>query len=168
MFRADDPCLATKFRVRQGRRYELRLKLPAKGEWNDAGNDADWTGLNFSKLSWAQALIMYAGTPTRRNLGEPWFVPIARVGTFGSEEYVLTSADAAEGMKPRETMTSVLAPRKNDELFLFVNDAYSGLFPLAWLEPAARQKTGWSAHHLYGNNSGTATVSIRREDGEND
>ena len=77
---------------------------------------------------------MYAGTPTRRNLGEPWFVPIARVGTYGSEEYVLTSSDATEGMKPRETMTSVIAPRKNGELFLFVNDAYSGLFPLAWLE----------------------------------
>ena len=168
VFRADDPCLATKYRVRQGRRYELRLQLPPKGQWNDAGNEADWTGLNFSKLSWSQALIMYAGTPTRRSLREPWFVPIARVGNFGSEEYVLTPADVAEGKKPRETMTSVIAPRRNGELFLFVNDAYSGLFPLAWLEPAARQKTGWSAHHLYGNNSGTATVSIRREDGEND
>ena len=59
-FRADDPCMATKFRVRQGRRYELRLTLPPKGEWKDAGNEADWTGLDFSKLGWGQALIMYA------------------------------------------------------------------------------------------------------------
>jgi hypothetical protein len=87
---------------------------------------------------------------------------------YGSEEYVLTPADVVEGQKPRETMTSVIVPLKNGELFLFVNDAYSGLFPLAWLEPAARRTSGWSARHLYGNNSGTAKVSIRREDGEND
>jgi hypothetical protein len=111
---------------------------------------------------------MYVSTPARRHLSEPWFVPIARVGTYGSEDYVLTPADVVEGMKPRQTMTSVITPRKNGELFLFVNDAYSGLFPLAWLDPVARQKTGWSTRHLYGNNSGAAVVAIRREDGEAD
>jgi uncharacterized protein (DUF2235 family) len=168
VFKADDPCLATKFRVRQGRRYELLLTLPPKGEWNDAGNEADWTGLDFSKLSWGQSLAMHAGSPVRRNLSEAWFVPIARVGTYGWEEYALTAADVAEGKKPREKMTSIITPRKNDELFLFVNDAYSGFLPLAWLEPIARRSSGWSAPHLYGNNSGTATVSIRREDRQDD
>ena len=167
-FRADDPCMATKFRVRQGRRYELRLTLPPKGEWKDAGNEADWTGLDFSKLGWGQALIMYVGTPMRRNVGEPWFVPIARVGAYGSEEYALKPADTIEGLKPRDTMTSVITPRKNGQLFLFVNDAHSGFLPLAWLESNARQKSGWSAPHLYGNNTGTATVWIRREDRQDD
>jgi len=167
-FKADDPCMTTEYRLRKGHRYELLLQLPHNGQWNDAGNEADWTGLDFSKLSWGQALAMHLGASARRKLGEPWFAPIARVGMYGSEEYALTPADVVEGQKPRETMTSVIVPLKNGELFLFVNDAYSGLFPLAWLEPTARRKSGWSARHLYGNNFGTAKVSIRREDGEND
>ena len=110
VFRADDPCVATKFRVRQGRRYEL-LAVPPKGEWGDAGNEADWTGLNFSKLSWRQALAMYAAAPSaaiwaRRGLCR------LRALAFGWEEYVLTPADVAEGKKPRETMTSIISPAK--------------------------------------------------------
>ena len=111
---------------------------------------------------------MYIGAVFRRHLSDAWFVPIVRVGQYGSDERALVSADLAGETNPSRKVTGVLAPRTNGELFLFVNDAYSGLLPLAWLEEKARSVSGGWARHLYGNNVGTADVRIRREGGQLD
>ncbi len=160
-FNANSRCQATGLALYRDQKYQIGIVLPEKG-WTDGKNAADLPGLDFSKLSWADALIMRLGAPLRRHPTEAWFVPIARVGNYGSDEYVLRSTDVVGGDLPRRKMTSIITPRTSGELFLFVNDAYSGLFPLAWLEPGARDFSGGWARHLYGNNHGTATVTVTR------
>jgi hypothetical protein len=157
VFRTVEPCMATGLRLSRHHRYEISMQIPDGVAWKDRTLQADLTGLG--NLSPLETLVMSAGVPVRRHLGAPWFVPIARVGQYGSDEHVLTSSDVAGGAKPRRILTSVIAPRRDGELFLFVNDAYSGLFPLGWITP----ETGdWKARHLYANNHGTANVTVRR------
>jgi hypothetical protein len=62
-------------------------------------------------------------------------VPVVRVGDTGLEYY------------PILEKTSTIRPKKDGQLFLYVNDA---------LPPCP----GWDC--LYRNNSGTATVTLRR------
>jgi uncharacterized protein (DUF2235 family) len=157
VFRTVDPCMATGLRLSRDHRYEISMQIPDGVSWWDQQIEADLTGLK--DVGPLETLMMSAGVPLRRHLGAPWFVPIARVGQYGSDEHILTPSDVAGGAKPRRTLTSVIAPRRDGELFLFVNDAYSGLFPLGWIAP----ETGdWKAKHLYKNNKGTATVTVRR------
>jgi hypothetical protein len=89
---------------------------------------------------------MYPGLPFRRYLGESWFKPIARIGSEGSDEYVLDPGDTlVEGAGTR--LVTELTARSTGELFLFVNDAVFPL-PRGWTQPT------------YKNNRGTLSVSV--------
>ena len=58
--------------------------------------------------------------PFRRYYGEPWFKPVARIGSLGNDEYPL---DASEVLNPDEsgtTLISELTARKSGELFLIL------------------------------------------------
>ena len=160
VFRTSEPCMPTGLRLSKDHRYEVSIEIPDDAPWTDGKLAADLTGVR--GLSSLQTLVMSAGVPVRRHIGAPWFVPIARVGKYGSDERVLAPSDVAGTTKPRKLMTSVIGPRRDGELFLFVNDAYSGLFPLASMQSTTRNNSGWRARHLYGNNAGTATVKVRR------
>ncbi|MBI2494620.1 MAG: hypothetical protein HYV94_21330, partial [Candidatus Rokubacteria bacterium] len=83
------------------------------------------------------AAVMLAFAPFKRSFGREWFQPIARIGRYGKDPYSLGAPS--------------LRARTAGELFLFVNDAVVGVPGL------------WSV--LYGNNTGSATVTIRRIDG---
>lgn len=72
------------------------------------------------------------GLPFRRLLTQRWFVPVARIGATGPVEY-----------DPLRDDPTVFTPRLDGQLFLFVNDAIA--------IPYGR---------LYGNNKGTARVSV--------
>jgi hypothetical protein len=159
VFRTAEPCMATGLRLSKDHRYEISIEIPDDATWTDGGLPADLAGLR--RLSWPRALMMSAGVPLRRHLGAPWFVPIVRVGKYGSDEQVLSSSDVEGTAQPRKILTSVIGPRRGGELFLFVNDAYSGLFPLEWLRSTMSRDYS-QARHLYGNNGGTATVKVRR------
>ena len=145
-FNTSDPCMDTGLRLSRDHRYEISIAIPDTAAWSDGGNEADLTGVGLAKLGWLQRLTMASTVPVRRHLKAAWFVPIARVGTYGTDEHVLVPSDVDGTAKPRKLMTSVLAPHNSGELFLFVNDAYWGLFPL----------------HLYANNAGKAKVKVRR------
>ena len=159
VFQTAEPCMATGLRLSKDHRYEISIEIPDDAPWKDGKLPADLAGLR--DLSWPRALMMSTGVPLRRRLGAPWFVPIARVGKHGSDEHVLTPSDVEGTAKPRKILTSVIGPRRDGELFLFVNDAYSGLFPLQWLI-STMSKDYSQARHFYENNEGTATVKVRR------
>ena len=159
LFRTAEPCMATGLRLSKDHRYEISIEIPDDAPWTDGDLAADLAGVR--GLTWPRALKMSAGVPLRRHLGAPWFVPIARVGKYGSDEHVLTPSDVEGTAQPRKILTSVIGPRRDGELFLFVNDAYSGLFPLEWLR-STMSKDYSQARHLYKNNGGTATVKVRR------
>lgn len=144
-FGTAEPCQATGYALERGKRYAITLQATAP--WSD--NDIPvpdvlrgFTSAEASAKHWRSAAIMYAASPLKRSLGRNWFQPIARIGTYGKDQYSL-------GERP-------IRARTDGELFLFVNDAVLGV-PNVW--PVS---TVWS--RFYPNNRGRATVTIRRID----
>jgi uncharacterized protein (DUF2235 family) len=123
-------CQPTGVAVTEGSTWEVTIALPPPGAWKDGDYDVpDVRGLQ------SRALPFLVGLPFRRHLSLDWFVPVVRVGDTGLEYY------------PILEKTSTIRPKKDGQLFLYVNDA---------LPPCP----GWDC--LYRNNSGTATVTLRR------
>jgi hypothetical protein len=85
-------------------------------------------------------------TPFRRIWTAHWFVPIARIGQHGMDQYPL----AGTKLSPNETE---ITARTSGELFLFVNDA---VLPIGVMPPAL----GWQSYYV--NNQGTARGSVCR------
>jgi hypothetical protein len=102
---------------------------------------------------------MTAGVPLRRRLTQPWFKPMARIGTIGTDDYAL---DPKPSLPQPEThtskgekcltapgafsFTSEIVARSSGELFLYVNDA---VFP------------PFFNHWFYRNNEGSARVTVQ-------
>jgi uncharacterized protein (DUF2235 family) len=141
-FETNNPCAASGYLLQEGVRYRLWIQIDEHAPWSDAGIATDLAGFSSSKMTW----LMYFGLPFRRWLTEPWFKPVARIGPHGNDEYVLDpSCPFTEGEK-RDRLCTEIRARRDGELFLYVNDAV-----FLWPWP-----------HTYGNNSGTATVTIKR------
>jgi uncharacterized protein (DUF2235 family) len=72
---------------------------------------------------------------TRRHWTENFFVPVARVGKFGAEEYVLSPRIAYPtitngthaGSTIRKRLVTTLRPKQSGELFMYVNDTALGI-----------------------------------------
>ncbi len=122
--------------LKKGKRYEITLTR--QGDvWSDAS-----IGANFEGFKEPQPKLWWA-IPFRRKLSEPWFKPIARIGSTGSDEYPLNPSSGSTDTK----LIAEITARRNGELFLFVNDA---MLPV------------WQSGQIfYNNNHGEATVSIK-------
>jgi hypothetical protein len=132
-------CWGSGWTLRAGEPYTIRVELP--GTWQDGDIAVDGpAGFGTEGMTWP----MYAGLPLRRSLAEPWFALTARIGSMGADEYALAWARAPDGT-PRHFVAR-LVPRKDGELFLFVNDAVVGLPFLTDV--------------FYRNNDGTARVTV--------
>jgi hypothetical protein len=83
--------------------------------------------------------LKYWAVPIRRILGQPWFVPIARVGAVAGEEFPLV-----------QTVTRI-TPRQDGTLFIFVNAAVLGL--PKW----------WDVFYRWNNGAGAVTVKTVAE-----
>ncbi|HEY5906760.1 MAG TPA: hypothetical protein VIZ31_01885, partial [Vicinamibacteria bacterium] len=79
--------------------------------------------------------------PFRRLWSAAWFVPIARIGARGSDQY------------PLDASATELTARTSGELLLFVNDA---ILPINLSPPSL----GWGSY--YSNNHGQATVVVTK------
>jgi hypothetical protein len=86
--------------------------------------------------------------PFRRWISRPWFKPIARLGARGNDEYALDPLVPFAADERKDRLYTEFRARRDGEIFLFVNDA---VFFWPWF-------------HTYGNNHGTATVTIQRVD----
>ena len=151
-FPIDSMCWATGIELVEGERYSIRLKRE--------GDDAPWyddrflvkdiTGFEIAELDRVRDRIkMFAFVPLRRVLLRPWFRPIIRVGSTGTDEYFMDPPDATPLRQPKpDEVTSNFRARRTGELFLYVNDAVIGIPGVAGV--------------LYGNNKGTATVTVRQ------
>jgi hypothetical protein len=90
-------------------------------------------------------LLMVAAIPLRRELTRPWFRIVARFGSKGGEETFLDpDPDSKDG-----SIAEVIQATRDGELYLFVNDAVVGIPGLY--------------DYFYGNNHGTAEVTITRQ-----
>jgi uncharacterized protein (DUF2235 family) len=140
-FKTNDPCWATGVRVREGVRYRLVIRI--EDPWLYNGTPSGVQGFGIDRMKAPTHVYL----PFRRYYGEPWFKPVARIGSLGNDEYPL---DASEVLNPDEsgtTLISEITARKSGELFLFLNDG-------VWPAPRALQP-------FYDSNEGSAAVTIR-------
>ncbi|WP_332684998.1 DUF2235 domain-containing protein [Bosea sp. (in: a-proteobacteria)] len=159
-FRSSSVCWASGITLEKGRRYAITIEVPQ--DWRDgppkeaaskpAGSNADTPepdpmkadvlGFGSERFPWyLRPFALF-----RRHLGQFWFMPIARIGAFGSDEYPLYPNDWSRPGPWRGKMTAEITAKRTGELFLFVNDA---ILPLNLAQP------------FYANNRGTATVTVR-------
>ena len=177
-FDTSDFCWASGATLVEGRRYEITIQMSPDG-WFDRSRRADTGGV--WKESWLQGAVGFF----RRWSFQPYFQPIARIGRFGADEYVLTPVqsfdkpsdaaiqcavapelpdgnrlatvgndgkiDPGEARRQlkcaatpggRDKLTSRIKAKTSGELFVYVNDVPG----------------------FYRNNSGKATVTIKRID----
>jgi uncharacterized protein (DUF2235 family) len=126
-FRTADMCWNTGFEVEKGVTYKIGITI-RNSSWLDGDNCADVLGVT-NEPGRRDAFNYYMGTLLKRWWGQPYFKPIARIGRYGAEEYVL------EPVRPlkdddrctNQTMMAKLTPEKTGQLYLYVNDAVIGL-----------------------------------------
>jgi hypothetical protein len=137
-------CQATGVQLDAGAKYRIELRLPGRTAWRDAGVEVD-SPAGFTAgsrgLTPGQRALFGLFVPFRRLWSAAWFVPIARIGAQGSDQYPL-AASATE-----------LTARTSGELLLFVNDA---ILPINLSPPSL----GWGSY--YSNNHGQATVVVTK------
>jgi hypothetical protein len=90
VFTTDNLCWASGIRLEQGKRYCITLTIV--DDWLDRTERADVGGFRTNTLVHFNALLL------RRRWGENWFKPIAKIGSTGREEHVLTSIPALPSM----------------------------------------------------------------------
>jgi hypothetical protein len=183
VFPTNSVCHATGLRLIAGRKYRIRLDMD--DDWFDKGVRTDVGGFV------ANSVPIYMVAALKRWRQENWFQPIARIGELGNYEHVLQPAaplpvvdfsrcqpsqekhlsgwdaikdtrnpvsaefkqtqlncEAKEGIRPSRTLISDITADATGELFIYVNDA---VLMLPSLTDA-----------FYRNNSGTATVTVKR------
>lgn len=116
-FSSREPCHATGIGLCKNHRYSVSVALP-KGGWTD-GSYLVTSPAGFSSLE-KRNIAFILGLPFRRLLTARWFVPTARIGASGIAEHQLLDKGTVE-----------FTPRRDGELFLFVNDAV-GIWPFTW------------------------------------
>jgi uncharacterized protein (DUF2235 family) len=136
-------CWASGVTVQQGKRYRLTIAINEQPEWNDGGIKTGVGGFGAERMT----PPMYFRLLLRRHVRDPWFKPIARIGSTGSDEYPLHPVDGTIPTAKTKTLVADITARRSGELFLFVNDA---VLPVPQI---------WQV--FYNNNKGAATVTIQ-------
>lgn len=144
IFETRSPCWAAPFPdLEPGKNYRITLTIEDPKNYRDGSISTGLGGFGGEKMPWVHP----AGFFFRRNLGEPWFKPIARIGQYGTDEYVLSPEDSSVAGDKTNTMTSVITARRKGQLFLFVNDAVLPV-PDSW-------------QRFYMNNEGRIRVNVQ-------
>ena len=141
-FETNNPCAASGYVLQKNARYRLWIQVDKQASWSDANIATDVAGFSLDKMTWP----MYLGLPFRRALTEPWFKPIARIGSRSNDEYVLEPSPPFAAGETRDHLYAQIRARRDGKLFIFVNDAL----------------VVWPGLHYYGNNQGSATVTVER------
>ena len=143
VFSCNNICWSSGLEVRKGKRYQITIKMDEKNPWQDDTISTGLAGFGHEKMTPA----MNPGLGFRRHMREPWFKPIARIGSEGSDEYPLNPVDGGVLNPEAKELVAEIKARRSGELFLFVNDA---VLPIP----------GWF-DYFYRNNRGKAAVTIR-------
>ena len=162
-FTVDQPCWPSGIWLEKGRTY--RRWLDAVEPLQDGDALAPVEG--YTDGGWRKGLVL----PLRRWWGAAWFQPIARIGSTGTVEWPLTSAEgitaqplpndahvpappdsaavvaASQAAAIRRGFVAQFAAPATGELFIFVNDAVATPF-------------GWLARHFYRDNRGRTNVTV--------
>jgi hypothetical protein len=130
-------CWASGVELERGARYTISVTLNATdGDSIRVTSPAGFHSFT-QGLTVAQRALFVAFAPFRRVLALDWYVPVARIGERGFDQYPLADKD------------NQFTARDSGELFLFVNDA---------IVPVGPGGIGWDSY--YTNNRGAVTVSV--------
>ena len=171
-FRTDALCHPTRLMLEKGASYRIHVAIPSSHPWTDDGLPAGPEGLNLQASGWLTKLKMGLAVPLRRHLGQPWFMPMVRIGPAWTQTYPLdpkpplasspgnnaSSSNACDETATRfpsvgalgQHYTAEIVARSGGELFVYVNDAIVG-WPLA-------------VDHFYRNNTGVGCIAVERID----
>jgi hypothetical protein len=169
---SDSLCTPTHVYVSAGKRYSISVKRLPADDQSGAGTWTFWDersymgGQPISRLSWWKSSIMAILFPLRRTFDRPWGGVILRMGATGSQEDFLdrpapeeTDSLTDSGVKryriPKtpESLSEVLKPLRDGELFIYLNKPVLGI-------PGYESLI---SDHLIGN-TGSARVTIERLD----
>uniref|UniRef100_Q07H09 T6SS Phospholipase effector Tle1-like catalytic domain-containing protein n=1 Tax=Rhodopseudomonas palustris (strain BisA53) TaxID=316055 RepID=Q07H09_RHOP5 len=150
LFKIDEVCHATNIWLEEGQRYLIRLS-PAKEtdavdsrtkQWTDNGRPVSTRGPSPAGVTLWQRGVALVKWPLKRHLFVDPIKVIARVGSDGSDEFVLEPDPGSDRLDVE------IKPRRSGELFLYVNEA---VLPF-------RGGRDW----FYRDNSGEATLAVQR------
>lgn len=141
-FKTSDFCKPTGV-LMEGGGARYYIKVEPTSEWKDWFIPMPAGGLSAKEPPrWYHRVLLTLGVPWRRELFKDWFRIVLRYGRVGGEEVFLDP-------DPTDPLIQVnVKPTREGELFIFVNDAVLGI-------PGAY-------HWFYGNNRGSARVTVRR------
>ena len=171
VFSTSSPCFATGIVLEREGRY--RITLNTREEWFDRSIHTDIQGFPaFDAVHWW-------ATPLKRWWTANWFAPVARVGRYGNEEYVL-EPNAAYHQRQYKTAPDIEGSHRDP-----ITPAQAGA--LQRQDPTPPERLVLTAHitakssgelflfvndaaftpplrrdYFYSNNRGTATVKVAR------
>lgn len=124
IFETSSLCWPSGVTLDAGNRYRITITIDPSIPWKDGEKiETDLGGFSQEKMSCS----MYSGLPLRRTLTQPWFKPIARIGSIGGDEYLLDPVPRVGREQLKKKLVTELKARTTGELFLYVNDAVIGL-----------------------------------------
>ena len=141
-------CQPTGIMLQRGRSYLVSVKQGAsEGEWKFWNENSHIYGQAIDDLPKWKRAVMLLLYPLRRSFDRPWGSVIARFGPTGNEESFM---DPAPVRNPPETLSEVMTPRKDGQLFFYLNLPVIGIWGL---EPIVANWLG---------NKGEAHITVRR------
>jgi hypothetical protein len=156
-FFVDRPCTATGRMLEKDRYYAATFTI--EQDWTDATLPANLSGLKRDNLSLDQKIGFFLmGLGIKRVMSEPWMKPILQVGPSGFDLIPGEPYFPFVNGSPRNNMTVRFKSPADGELFLYVNDAYTGFIPVAAM--FGQKNSDGNLRHTYGNNVGKAQIKI--------
>jgi uncharacterized protein (DUF2235 family) len=140
-FANDQACAATGFELLAGGTYEIVLTIGAPEQWLDDKLTANWRGIEKPPLAHRLAILI------KRELTQPIFAPMARIGSKGADVYPLPPDPSQPRDMSRTQLHSRIVARTDGELFLYVNDVVG---------------PPWDPLKFYRNNHGVASFVVRQ------
>jgi uncharacterized protein (DUF2235 family) len=146
-------CVSTGVFVETGAKYRVVVKRlpevetnPPSGKWTFFGEESYMGGQPVSRLSGLKPIAMTLLFPFRRSLDRPWGNIILRIGSRGNEEDFLDRAPPKQSddllahetefaiPDKSETLAEELKPKRDGELFVYLNKPVLGLWGYeSWL-----------------------------------
>jgi len=148
-------CVATGLYLEAGGTYLFKLEKKPKATegnikiddaWSFAGIKSNTGGLHLADIpTRKQQALMIALYPLKRSFIRPWFRVITRYGSGGTDENFIDPDPVPD---PAEILIEKLKPRRNGELFLYLNNPVLGLWGLE------------NVFHQF--NTGVAKITVER------
>jgi Uncharacterized alpha/beta hydrolase domain (DUF2235) len=126
--KSEQLCRSTGIQLERGKAYTVSVKRsPSNAAWDFWGETSHVYGQSVADLPKWKRLVMVLLYPLRRSLDRPWGSVIARFGSTGNEESFM---DPAPVRKPPEDLTEVMVPKRDGQLFFYLNKPVIGIWGL--------------------------------------